>query len=176
MASLLQRSCHILRASATNNIKYATTASRNHLNQQLTKPSTILPQQCSISRAFHALSLNSKPTPAITTTRQFTSLIPRSVLQQTTAPTQQMAMIPSRSLVIQSRNKGIRKSVKSVRKRFIPVTCPVTHLETFKRLRSCKTHKMVKKSSRRKWRLRGMVLLRNKTQIKKIKAMYGPVY
>merc|ERR1712113_1250537 len=83
---------------------------------------------------------------------------------------------PTRGLVIKSRRDGVKKSVKAVRKRFIPTKCPYTGLETFKRLRGGLVHGNRKKSTRRKFKLRGMVLVRNASQIKTLKKMYGKVY
>ena len=72
---------------------------------------------------------------------------------------------PSRSVTLVSR-LGKRKSVKSVTKRFRRVKGGF-----LKRWRSGKTHLMRKKSSRRRWRLRGSVLVKSKTHLKVLNKM-----
>ena len=72
---------------------------------------------------------------------------------------------PNRGITVVSR-LGKRKSCKSVRRRFFRVKGGL-----LKRWRAGKVHKMRKKSSWRRFRLRGSVLVKNKSQLKTLNKM-----
>lgn len=74
-------------------------------------------------------------------------------------------LIGTRGITVISR-LGKRKTCKSVRKRFFRVKDGY-----LKRWRTGKVHKQRKKSSWRRFRLRGSVLVKNKSQLKTLNKM-----